>query len=111
LFINRNEDTCDKPHNFNYIFVSNSNTVASGVPYLCKNHPQIIDNKDINCILPIVDAVTLCNSDDQCEGFMINTDENWQKKFLKNGMQAVQLFGQGVTYTPSQTWRTFKKQH
>jgi len=42
---------------------------------------------------------------------MINTDENWQKKYLKNGMQAVQLFGQGVTYTPSQIWRTFKKQH
>jgi hypothetical protein len=42
---------------------------------------------------------------------MINTDDNWQKKFLTNGMQAVQLFGQGATHTPSQTWRSFKKQH
>jgi hypothetical protein len=42
---------------------------------------------------------------------MINTDDNWQKKFSNNGMQGVQLFGQGVTYTPSQTWRSFKKQY
>lgn len=60
----------------------------------------------------MADAIAFCNSDNHCEGFMINTDEDWQKKYLKNGMQAVQLFGQGdVTYTPSETWRTFKKQH
>jgi len=106
-----NQDTCDKSHNFDYAFVSNSNTVDSGAPYLCKNHPQSVDNKDLNCILPIADGVTLCNSDDQCQGFMINIDNNWQNKFMSNGMQAVQLFGQGVTYTPSQTWRSFKKQH
>jgi hypothetical protein len=41
---------------------------------------------------------------------MINTDENWQKKFSNNGMQIVQLFGQGVTLTQNQMWRTFKKQ-
>jgi len=56
------------------------------------------------------DGIKLCNSDDQCEGFMINTDENWQKKFSNNGMQIVQLFGQGVTLTHNQMWRTFKKQ-
>lgn len=59
----------------------------------------------------MADAITLCNSDDQCEGFAINTDDNWQKNFLKNGMQGVQLFGKGATYTPSQTWRSFKKQY
>ncbi len=78
---------------------------------MCKNHPNNLDNKDVNCILPIADGITLCNSDDQCEGFTTNTDDNWQKKFAQNGMQGVQLLGQGATYTPSQTWRSFKKQH
>jgi len=105
------DDTCDKLHKINYIFVSNSNTVVSGSPYLCKNNPKSLDNKDLNCILPIADGVTHCNLDNQCQGFMINTDENWQKKFSNNGMQTVQLFGQGVTYTPNQMWRTFKKQY
>jgi hypothetical protein len=107
---NSNENTCDKSHNFNYVFVSNSNAAGSDTPYLCKNHPNNLDNKDLNCVLSITDAVTHCNSDDQCEGFSINTDDNWQKKFTNNGIQGVQLFGQGVTYTPSQTWRSFKKQ-
>jgi len=109
--INRNKDTCDKVHNFKYVFESNSNVVIDGIPYLCKDHPNNLDNKDLNCILSITDGVTLCNSDSQCQGFLINTDDNWQKKFSNNGMQAVQLFGQGVTYTDSQTWRIFKKQH
>ena len=77
---------------------------------MCKDHPNNLDNKDLSCVLPIVDAVTLCNSDDQCEGFLINTDDNWQTKFLNNGIQGVQLVGQGATYTPNQTWRSFKKQ-
>jgi len=102
--------TGDKSHNFNYIFVSSSIAVNSASPYLCKDHQNSLDNKDLYCILPMSDGITFCNLDNQCEGFMINTDENWQKKFLNNGMQAVQLFGQGVTYTPSQMWRTFKKQ-
>jgi len=107
---NSNENTCDKSQNFNYVFVSNSIAAGSDVPYLCKNHLNNLDNKDLNCILPITDGVKLCNSDEQCEGFLINTDDNWQKKFLNNGIQGVQLFGQGATYTPSQTWRSFKKQ-
>jgi len=108
---NSNQDTYSKSRNFDYVFVSNSNAAGSGEPYLCKNHPKSLDNKDLHCILPIADGVTLCNSDDHCEGIMIDTADNWQKKFSNNGMQAVQLFGQGVTYTPSQTWRSFKKQH
>jgi len=105
------KNVCDKPQNFNYVFVSNSNVAHGDAPYLCKNHPNNLDNKDLNCILPMADGVTVCNSDDQCEGFIINTDDNWQKKFLKNGMQGVQLFSKGATYTPSQTWRSFKKQY
>jgi hypothetical protein len=42
---------------------------------------------------------------------MINTDENWQKMYSKNGMQSVKLFGQGAISTPNEMWRTFKKQH
>ncbi|CAF0951906.1 unnamed protein product [Adineta steineri] len=97
--------------NFNYIFESNSNAVTEGETYLCKNHPQNLDNKDANCILSIVDGITQCNSDEQCEGFVINTDKDWQNKYSKNGMQAVQLYGKGVTYVPNQIWRSFKKQH
>jgi len=108
---NSDQDTCDKLRHVNYIFVSNSNVVNIGSPYLCSNHSKNLDNKDLNCILPIADGVTYCNSDEQCEGFMINTDDNWQKKFLSNGMQAAQLFGKGTTYTPSQTWRAFEKQY
>jgi hypothetical protein len=59
----------------------------------------------------MADGIKLCNEDHHCQGFLINTDDNWQKKFVHNSMQAVQLFGQGVTLTPSETWRTFKKQH
>ncbi|CAF5159678.1 unnamed protein product [Rotaria sp. Silwood1] len=93
------------------MFVSNSNAIESTSSYSCYNHLNRFENKDFKCILPMVDGITLCNSDEQCEGFMINTDENWQKKFFSNGMQTVQLFGKGVTYTPSETWRSFKKQH
>ena len=95
----------------NYVFAKNSYASANVVSYSCNDHPNKFENKDQNCILPVADAVTLCNSDDQCEGFMVNTDNQWHEKFLKNGMQAVQLFGKGVTYTPSQTWRIFEKQH
>jgi len=102
--------TCEKPQHFDYVFVSNSNAVAIDEPYLCKNHPKSLDNKDLHCILPISDGMTLCNSDNNCQGFMIETGEDWQTKHSKNGMQAVELFGQGVTYTPSQTRRSFKKQ-
>jgi len=108
---NSNQAACDKSNNVNYGFVSNSNAVNSDGPYLCKDHPNNLDNKDVNCILSIADGIKFCNSDNQCEGFMINTDQNWQNKYLNNGMQSVQLFGQGATYTPSQIWRTFKKQH
>jgi hypothetical protein len=108
---NNNENTCDKSHNFNYVFVSNSNAGVTDKPYLCKNHPNNLDNKDVNCILPINDGIIHCNSDYQCEGFMINTDHNLENKFFNNGMQSVQLYGQGATLTPSQIWRTFKKQY
>ncbi len=77
---------------------------------MCKDHPKNLDNKDTNCILSIADGINYCNLDNQCQGFMINTDQNWEKKYSNNGMQAVQLFGQGATYIPSQNWRTFKKQ-
>ncbi|CAF2994226.1 unnamed protein product [Rotaria socialis] len=91
---NTNEDKCYNSENFNYEFVSKSNVVEKSSSYLCSNHRNRFDNnKDMNCILSIVDAVSHCNSDNQCEGFMINTDENWQKKYLNNGMQVVQLFG------------------
>ena len=70
-----------------------------------------MDTKDSNCILPIADGIKVCNTDEQCEGFMINTDDNWQNKYMKNGMQVVQLFGQGATFTPSEMWRSFKKQY
>lgn len=110
-YINSNEVVCDKSQNVKYVFVSNSNVVNSDALYLCKDHPNNLDKKDVNCILSITDGITLCNSDNQCEGFMINTDENWQNKYLNNGIQAVQLFGQGATYTPNQMWRSFKKQH
>ncbi|CAF1229041.1 unnamed protein product [Rotaria sordida] len=105
---NNNQETCEKSQNFNYMFVSNSNAVESTSSYSCYNHLNKFENKDFKCILPMVDGIALCNSDDQCEGFMINTDENWQKKFLNNGMQTVQLFGKGVTYTPSGTWQAYK---
>jgi hypothetical protein len=105
-----NQVTCDHPQNVNYVFVSNSNAINSGSSYLCKDHPKNLDNKDTNCILSIADGITYCNLDNQCQGFMINTDQNWEKKYSNNGMQAVQLFGQGATYIPSQNWRTFKKQ-
>jgi len=105
------ENRCDKTSNFNYVFESNSNAVQSAEPYLCNDHPNKLDKRDANCILPIADGIKLCNEDHQCQGFLINTDDNWQKKFVHNSMQAVQLFGQGVTLTPSETWRTFKKQH
>jgi len=105
------ENRCDKSQNFNYVFVSNSNAVDNDAPYLCNNHLNRLNSNDGDCILPMADGITLCNGDDQCQGFQINTDDKWQKTVVQNGMQAVQLFGQGVTYTPSQTWRTFKKQH
>lgn len=109
--ISGNEDTCKKLNNFKYVFVNISYATSNGAPYLCDKYSQNIDKKDSRCILPIVDGVTLCNSDEQCEGFMINTDENWQKNFMSNGMQSVELFGKGATYVPSQTWRMFKKQY
>ncbi|CAF1314856.1 unnamed protein product [Adineta steineri] len=105
-----NSDHTDKLNNFNYIFESNSNVVNENEQYLCKSHAQNLDTKDSNCILLIADAVTHCNSDDQCLGFSINTDEDWQTTYSKNGMQAVQLFGKGGTYKPNQMWRSFKKQ-
>jgi len=107
---NSGQETCDQSRNFNYIFVSNSNVASNSAAYLCKNHPRSLDNKDHHCVLPIADGITYCNSDDQCGGFMIDTDNNWQKKLSQNGMQVVQLFSKGVTYTASQTWRTFEKQ-
>lgn len=97
-------------NNNNYVFVSNSNAINDIKPYLCKNHENNLDNKDINCILSISDGIQYCNSDDECEGFIINTDENWQKKYSNNGMQSVQLYGKGATYTPDPIWRSFKKQ-
>jgi hypothetical protein len=108
---NSNQVACDQSRHFNYEFISKSNAAVGAAPYSCNNHPNVLKDKDLNCILPIADGVKACDSDYLCEGFMINTDSNWQEKFSKNGMQAVQLFGQGVTYTPSQTWRTFNKQH
>jgi len=108
---NSNDVVCDKSDNVKYVFVSNSNVMNSDALYSCKNHPNNLDKKDFNCILSIIDGITLCNSDSQCEGFMTNTDDNWQNKYLNNGIQAVQLFGQGATYTPNQMWRSFKKQH
>jgi len=108
---NSQQETCDKLTNFNYQFVSNSDATVDGAPYLCKNHPNNLDNKDVHCVLPISDGIKLCNSDEKCEGFLINTDNDWQTKFSSHGMQAVQLFGQGAKYTPSQNWRSFKKQY
>jgi len=107
---NSNGATCDKPHNSNYVFVSNSNVGSNSGSYMCKDHPNKSDKKDVNCILPIADGLTLCSLDDQCSGFLINTDENWQKKYMSNGMQAVQLIGQGAIFIPNEMWRSFKKQ-
>ncbi len=111
FIVNSDRTECQNGENVNYVFVSNSNTINNDVPYLCKDHKNNLDNKDLNCILPIADAITFCNSDNQCQGFMINTDENWQKMYSKNGMQSVKLFGQGAISTPNEMWRTFKKQH
>lgn len=105
-----NQDKDRKSKNYNYVFESNSKVASEGDAYLCQSHSQNLDDKDFNCILTISDGMTHCNSDPECQGFAINTDEDWQKKYSKNGMQAVQLFGTGATYTLNQMWRSFKKQ-
>jgi hypothetical protein len=69
-----------------------------------------LDKTDESCLLAITDAVQVCNNDEQCEGFMINTDVKWQKKFDANGLQVAQLFGKGATYSSSSMWQSFKKQ-
>jgi len=106
------EHSCQKSDKYNYVFVSKSNT-APGIntePYLCKNNEKAVDNKDQYCILPFVDGINHCNSDDKCEGFMVQTAEGWQKDHSRNGLQAVQLYGHGVKYTPSTTWQSYRKQ-
>ena len=103
--------TCDQLHNFAYVFVSESKGTNGDVPYLCNDHPHHLEKKDVQCSLPINEAIQWCNEDQLCHGYLINTDEKWQKKISQNGMPVVQLFGEGLTATSDPIWRTFKKQH
>nr|ACD54647.1 unknown [Adineta vaga] len=102
--------TCPKTSNFDYVFDSNSNTNNVDQVYSCKNHPQNQDDTNVHCILSITDGITYCNSDEKCQGFTLNTDNEWQEKYSKNGVQSVQLFGQGAISTPNEMWRSYKKQ-
>ena len=109
-YVIRSQQTSDKSSNFNYVFDSSSNTVSGSTVYECKDHPEHLNAEGVSCILSIGNGINYCNSDALCEGFVVNTDETWQKKYSKNGMQAVQLVGRGATYTPDATCRSFKKQ-
>ncbi|CAF1223299.1 unnamed protein product [Adineta ricciae] len=102
--------TCPTANNFNYVFDSTPAAKNDDQVYSCQNHPQNQDDTNVNCILLMSEGITHCNSDDQCQGFAINTDPDWQEKYSKNGMQAVQLFGQGAVSASNEMWRIFKKQ-
>lgn len=103
--------TCPNTNNFQYVFDSNSNTNSSDHVYSCNSHPQNQDKTNIHCILSITDGITHCNSDEQCQGFTMNTEKEWQEKYSTNGIQAVQLFGKNAISTSNEMWRSFKKQY
>lgn len=105
------DQTCEKLRNFDYVFVSNSRGTNSDVPYLCNDHPHHLEKKDVQCLLPINEAIQLCNQDERCQGYQINTDDKWQKKMSRNGMPVVELFSEGLTSTSDPLWRSFAKQH
>jgi len=92
-----------------YVFVSKSNVEDSVGPYLCKDNEKQLGAKDVHCILPMVDAVNVCNLDEKCDGFLISLEEAWEKQYSREGMQGVQLFGKGVKFTPNDKFRSFQK--
>jgi len=104
----RDRDSCRTMRHFDYTFVSKSRT-EGGETYLCKDHEKNMDKKGTCCILPFIDAVHLCDTDEKCDGFMISTDEAWNREHTHDGMHAVQLFGKGCKFTLDEKCRSFQK--
>lgn len=102
----RTTDRRDDEHD--YRFVSKSRTDCPET-YTCKDHERNLDKKGERCILSWVDSVHHCDKDEKCDGFMICTDEAWNRDFTRDGMHAVQLYGRDCKFTPDDKWRSFKK--
>jgi len=100
---------CTKSKMVDYVYVSKSKIEGDSGIYLCKGNTKNLDTKDLSCILPLVDAVNVCNMDEKCDGFMISTEGTWDKEYMRNGMQAVQLFGKGVKFMLNDKYRCFQK--
>jgi len=64
------------------------------------------------CTLPWSQAVTQCNSDPQCAGIALTTNNNWHNAYNKNNEPAVQLLSNSaphVTNTNTEWFMFYKK--